>query len=568
MPGHARASCQHPLAPPISRAGDGVTRPGDCRPFHAVIFHHDAGAHIRGRAQSTENEGAATAPSDPGTATPVIFWFRRDLRLADNPALLAAIDAARGLGAALLPAYVWEPRERRAWAPGGAARWWLWHSLRSLDAELRRLSSRLVIDRGDPVDRLLALAEETAAVRVVWAEGLEPDENADDDALEAALQARGIEAQVVAQANLLADPLSVHTRDGRPYTVFTPYWRTRLAAGPPDEPLPTARTLPAAPQDPRGLSLADLEPEAVRPWAAGFGDVWEPGEPGAIRRLEGFLGGPLAGYAADRDRPDLDDTSRLSPHLHWGEVTARQVWQAVSGVLAEAGLDLEAAVVPASRDHGAAPGLRRSAGAFLRQLGWREFGHHLLAAFPHTVTQPLHERFAAFPWRHDPAALLAWQRGRTGYPIVDAGMRQLWTTGWLHNRVRLLSGSFLVKDLLLPWQDGAAWFWDTLVDADLANNTLGWQWVSGCGADAAPYFRVFNPVTQGRRYDPDGAYVRHWVPELTGLDRDQIHAPRPASREALFGAAGDPSGTYPPPLVDHAEGRARALAAYEAVRAH
>ena len=272
-------------------------------------------------------------------ARPVIFWFRRDLRLADNPALLAAIDAAHALGAPLLPAYVWEPRERRAWAPGGAARWWLWHSLRSLDGELRRLGSRLTLDHGDPVARLLALAEGTAAVRVVWAEGLEPDEAADDAALEAALHARGVEAEVIAQANLLADPLSVRTRDGRPYTVFTPYWRARLAAGPPDEPLSAPPSLPAALQDPHRLSLADLEPEAVRPWATGFGEVWEPGEPGAQRRLEAFLDGPLAGYAADRDRPDLEGSSRLSPHLHWGEVTARQVWHATGGVLAEAGLE-------------------------------------------------------------------------------------------------------------------------------------------------------------------------------------------------------------------------------------
>ena len=314
-------------------------------------------------------------------------------------------------------------------------------------------------------------------------------------------------------------------------------------------PFPAARSLPAAPQDPHGLSFADLEPEAVRPWAVGFDDVWEPGEPEAHRRLEAFLDGPLAGYAADRDRPDLEGSSRLSPHLRWGEVTARQVWHATGGTLAEAGLELEPALGPSSPEDGAAPGLRRSAGAFLRQLGWREFSHHLLAAFPHTVTQPLHERFAAFPWRDDPAALHAWQRGRTGYPIVDAGMRQLWTTGWLHNRVRLLSGSFLVKDLLLPWQDGAAWFWDTLVDADLADNTLGWQWVSGCGADAAPYFRVFNPVTQGRRHDPDGAYVRRWVPERADADASEIQEPLPDA------------------LVEHGEARARALAAYQAVRA-
>ncbi len=305
----------------------------------------------------------------------------------------------------------------------------------------------------------------------------------------------------------------------------------------------------------------------MRPWAVGFTEVWRPGERGAHERLESFLAGPLAAYAGDRDRPGIPGSSRLSPHLHWGELTARQVWYAVEGALQESGLDLEPAVVAPSRDREQAPGLVSSAGAFLRQLGWREFGHHLLAAFPYTVERPLHERFLAFPWRDDPAALDAWRRGRTGFPIVDAAMRELWSTGWMHNRSRMLAGSFLVKDLLLPWRLGAAWFWDTLVDADLANNTLGWQWVSGCGADAAPYFRVFNPVTQGRRFDPDGACVHRWVPELKGLPAELAQAPWLAPPEALAAAGVTLGETYPEPLVDHGEARRRALAAYDAVKA-
>ena len=424
-----------------------------------------------------------------------------------------------------------------------------------------------MVERGHPVAAVAALAERAAAAAVVWARGLEPDEAADDDALEAALAARRIGALVTAQANLLADPLSVRTRDGRPYTVFTPFWRARLAAGAPDEPLAAPEELPPAPVEPPGLALSALEPEALRPWAGEFGDVWRPGEAGAQARLEGFLEGALAGYAGARDAPGTEGTSRLSPHLRWGEVTARQVWHAVSGTLAEAGLEVEAALGPTSWDEEQAPGLRRSAGAFLRQLGWREFGHHLLAAFPHTTTEPLRDRFAAFPWREDPAALEAWRRGRTGYPMVDAGMRELWTTGWMHNRARLLAASFLVKDLLLPWQSGAAWFWDTLVDADLADNTLGWQWVAGCGADAAPYFRIFNPVTQGRRYDPEGVYVRRWAPELGGLDARDVHAPWAAPGGALAAAGVSLGATWPEPLVEHGEARCRALAAYEVVRA-
>ena len=503
-----------------------------------------------------------------GHGAVTLLWLRRDLRLGDNPALLEAARRAGGRrDGGLLPVYVWEPRERRAWAPGGAARWWLWHSLGSLDGGLRELGSRLLVERGDPVDVVAALARSAGAASVVWAEGLDPDELADDTALETALHSAGVDAVVTPQANLLAGPLAVRKKDGGPYTVFTPFWRARLAAGAPDEPAPAPAKLPPAPPQPRGVQLDALRDESVRPWARGFSELWRPGEPGAHERLEALLAGSLADYAADRDRPDLDGSSRLSPYLHWGEVTARQVWYAVGGALEETGIDLEASVGPPSWDEEQAPGLRRSAGAFLRQLGWREFGHHLLAAFPHTVAQPLHERFAAFPWRDDPAALEAWRRGRTGFPIVDAGMRALWSTGWMHNRVRMLAGSFLVKDLLLPWQAGAAWFWETLVDADLANNTLGWQWVGGCGADAAPYFRVFNPVTQGLRFDPDAAYVRRWVPELAGLRAEQAQAPWDARPLDLAGAGVTLDEDYPAPIVDHGEARLRALAAYEAVRA-
>jgi deoxyribodipyrimidine photo-lyase len=347
--------------------------------------------------------------------------------------------------------------------------------------------------------------------------------------------------------------------------VFTPFWRACLRRPAPASPLPAPRELPAAPLEPAGVPLETLQAEVERPWAAGFDQVWTPGEAGAHARLARFLEQAVDDYARDRDRPDLEGSSRLSPHLHWGEISPRQVWHAVAGRLAEAGIDLEAAVGPPSWAGDEAPGLRRSAGAFLRQLGWREFGAHLLNHFPTTVDRPLRERFAGFPWRDDPAALEAWRRGRTGYPMVDAAMRELWATGWLHNRARLIAGSFLVKDLLLPWQLGAAWFWDTLVDADLGDNTLGWQWVTGCGADAAPYFRILNPVTQGRRHDPDGAYVRRWVPELAGLTAERIHAPWQATPEELAAAGVVIGDTYPAPIIDHGEARSRALAAYALV---
>jgi deoxyribodipyrimidine photo-lyase len=266
--------------------------------------------------------------------------------------------------------------------------------------------------------------------------------------------------------------------------------------------------------------------------------------------LARFLGEALSGYPKNRDRPDLPGTSRLSPHLHFGEISPRQVWHAVSA----------RTVSDPSR------GVERGAEAFLRQLGWREFAHHLLHHFPETVTHPLRVEFASFPWRYDEKALAVWQRGETGYPIVDAGMRELLGTGWMHNRVRMIVASFLVKDLLLPWQGGAGWFLETLFDADLANNTLGWQWVAGCGADAAPFFRVFNPVGQGRRYDPKGDYVKRWVPELAALPTKWIHCPWQAPGEVLSDAGVTLGKTYPQPMVDHAAARERAIKAWKSLK--
>ena len=497
-----------------------------------------------------------------------IVWLRRDLRLAANPALVAAAGLARGRGAGLLPVFVWEASGRRPTAPGAASRWWLWHSLTALEGDLRRAGSRLAVTAGAPARALVEAARASSAGTVVWAAGLEPGERADDEAVSAALAAAGVVARVVASGNVLLDPAGPLTRESRPYTVFTPYWRaclTSLAMSPAGGVAPAPGRLPQAPPKPPGLDLARLETEAVRPWSARFTAAWRPGEAGAGAQLARFLDGAMVAYEDDRDRPDLAGTSRLSPHLHWGEITAAQVWHAMEGALAEAGLD-PAEGVALRRHDVESPGLRRSAGAFLRQLGWRELGHHLLHHFPETPEHPLRPAFARFPWRDDPVALDAWQRGLTGYPFVDAGMRELWATGWMHNRARLVAASFLVKDLLLPWRLGKEWFAETLVDADLAGNALGWQWVAGSGADAAPYFRVFNPVTQGRRFDPDGAYVRRWIPEIAGLADEHVHAPWDAPQHALAAGGVRLGETYPEPIVDHSEARARALAAYDVVR--
>ena len=508
-----------------------------------------------------------------------IVWLRRDLRLADNPALADA--AARG--GPVVPLVVWPEASRVArgptasGGPGAASLWWLARSLAALDADLRRHGSALVVRRGAPSSAVAAVALDAGAARAVWARGVDPAQRGEDEAVRRALALAGVEAVVVPSASLLVAPDAVSTGQGGPYQVFTPFWRAVSGGLRPPAPLPAPKA-PAAPGSfPEGVAVAELEREAVQPWSAGFDDAWQPGEMGARGRLARLLDDVLPAYADDRDRPDLEGSSRLSPHLHLGELSARQVWHTVAGRLAEAGLETEAAIGPPSwrEDPGAtgarpdAPrlgGFARGAAAFLRQLGWREFAHHLVWHFPDTVTHPLRPQFAAFPWRDDPDALKAWQRGRTGYPIVDAAMRCLWTTGWMHNRPRLVAGSFLVKDLLLPWRAGASWFWDTLVDADLANNTLGWQWVSGCGADAAPYFRIFNPVMQGKRFDPEGAFVRRWLPELDRLPAAWIHDPWKAPADVLAKAGVRLGDTYPEPIVDHGEARLRALAAYEVVK--
>jgi deoxyribodipyrimidine photo-lyase len=324
--------------------------------------------------------------------------------------------------------------------------------------------------------------------------------------------------------------------------VFTPFWRACRALPPPDTPRPAPGKISKPRTWPASIPLDDLELLPTIGWDAGLAAAWSPGEAGARQRLREFVAHGLTYYHEERNRPDHAGSSRLSPHLHFGEISPRQIRHAVAR--------------------------KRSTGAetFLTEIGWREFAQHVLYHFPHTADAPLRVPFRRFPWNSDRRALRAWQRGRTGYPIVDAGMRELWTTGWMHNRVRMIAGSFLTKDLLISWREGARWFWDTLVDADLASNTLGWQWVSGCGADAAPYFRIFNPVTQGEKFDPQGVYVRRWVPELARLPDRWIHRPWSAPVDVL-GAAGVRLGRdYPRPMVDHDQARRAALAALETIR--
>jgi deoxyribodipyrimidine photo-lyase len=404
-----------------------------------------------------------------------------------------------------VPVFVWAPPEEGDWPPGAASRWWLHHSLAALDTALRRHRSQLVLRTGPSGETLRLLAEETGAEAVVWNRRYEPAAIARDRDLKGRL--RGARSFA---GGLLREPWMVANRSGGPFQVFTPFWKALRSLGDPDDPLPEPRLhLPERLPDSVPLAELGLLPDV--PWDAGLAQAWTPGESGAAAQLADFAA-RAAGYAETRDLP-ARPTSRLSPHLHFGETSPRQVWR---GVQAAA----QAAAEP-----------------YLRQLAWREFAHHLLYHFPHTASAPLQHAFERLEWRDDPEGLRAWQQGETGFGLVDAGMRQLWRTGWMHNRARMVTASFLTKDLLIDWRHGARWFWDTLVDADLANNTLGWQWVAGSGADAAPYPRIFNPDTQAERFDPDAGYRDRWL-----------------------------AGPPPQPIVDHADARRRALAAYRRIR--
>lgn len=461
-----------------------------------------------------------------------IVWFRNDLRLADNPALIAAL----GSGHPVVPVYVLDEETEGVRLPGAAARWWLHHSLQSLDAVLHTLGSRLILRRGPAEQAMAALAAECDAEAVYWNRAYDDGSRERDGRLQLALSQRGVAAESL-KANLLFEPWEVKTLAGEPFKVFTAFWRACRNLPSPGAPLPAPKRLPVPEIWPAGDRLAAwrLAPSAPD-WSGGLGASWAPGEAGAIVRLMAFLDETMPRYREARDMPGADGTSRLSPHIAFGEISARQIWRAAT-----------------ARGHSAATE------KFLAELGWREFAYHLLFHFGDLGQRNFRSEFDAFPWSDDGTAIEAWRRGRTGYPIVDAGMRQLWTTGWMHNRVRMIVASFLTKDLLIDWRVGEKWFWDTLVDVDPANNAAGWQWVAGSGADAQPYFRIFNPVLQGEKFDPTGDYVRRWVPELAGLPAEIIH--RPWTAEPTL-----PTEIYPARIVDHAAARTRALEAFRSLR--
>lgn len=464
-----------------------------------------------------------------------IVWFRRDLRLQDNPALTAALER----GASIVPVYLFSPGEEGEWQPGGASRWWLHHALASLQQALSQHGLDLVLRRSGSLAGLRELIDETGADTVFWNRRYEPTIIARDSKIKSALRADGLEARSF-NGSLMWEPHDVSTQQGEPYKVFTPFWKSlRSRSAPAPCPLPDTKWQ-ALEDAPGGCDLDALKLLPKLDWADEFAERWTPTLEGAETALSEFLDGPIDGYPDRRDRPAKKGTSRLSPFLASGQLSPRQVWAAV---------------------HAAGAADSKDGYKFLSEIAWREFAYHLMVHFPQTPEQALYDKYADFPWEPDEEQLRAWQRGKTGYPIVDAGMRELWNTGWMHNRVRMVVASLLVKHLLQPWQEGARWFWDTLVDADLASNTMGWQWSAGCGADAAPYFRIFNPILQGEKFDPKGAYVKRWVPELKDLPAKYIHNPWEAPADVLSEAGVTLGENYPYPIIEHKAGRERALSA-------
>ena len=474
---------------------------------------------------------------------PVIVWFRDDLRLADNPALHLAGET----GAPVIPLFILDEQSAGTRAFGGAQRWWLHHSLASLAEDIAGLGSRLVLRRGRAADVLDDVVGETGAFAIHWNRRYDPAGVGVDRATKESFSGRGIEVHSFA-GRLLHEPARLETTSGGPYKVYTPFWRAIEGRQDPREPLPAPGRLPAPRSFPESERLEDWgllprEPD----WSGGIARTWTPGEAAALDRLARFVEDGLKGYGRRRDDPaDPEGTSGLSPHLALGEISPYQVWHATRNLPDDIA--------------------RQDRTTFRKEIVWREFCHHLLYHFPQMRQENYNSRFDGFDWTVDRAALKAWQQGRTGYPIVDAGMRQLWQTGWMHNRVRMVVASFLTKHLLLDWREGEAWFWDTLVDADPASNAANWQWVAGSGADAAPYFRIFNPILQGEKFDPRGDYVRRFVPELAKLPAKHIHKPWAAPQKVLEEAGIELGKSYPEPIVEHKSARQRALAAYDRIK--
>lgn len=479
----------------------------------------------------------------PHSDKTLILWFRKDLRLADNAALSTAVDE----GFRILPLYIREPEHAGTGPLGAAQAWWLHHSLQALAEDLKAFGSKLILRSGSAAEVMGEVIATTGAKAVFWNRRYDPPGIAIDKALKASLIADGIDVRTFA-GQILHEPTKLKTGAGGHFRVYTPFWKALDGAGEPPEPIPAPKAIAAPDRFPDSEALGSWALLPTKPnWAASFDGHWQPGEKGAEKRLAAFIKNGLKNYRSGRDLPASEHVSRLSPHLALGEISPFTVWHATRGL--PESYPLEDIV------------------HFRKELVWRDFSYHLLFHFPDLATKNWNAKFDAFPWREAPDLLHKWQRGQTGYPIVDAGMRQLWQTGWMHNRVRMITASFLIKDLLVDWRCGERWFRDTLVDADPASNAASWQWVAGSGADAAPFFRIFNPTSQGEKFDPEGAYIRRFVPELKDMPAKFIHKPSEAPLTVLREAGVSLGKTYPLPIVDHGKARDAAMTAFQGLRA-
>lgn len=463
-----------------------------------------------------------------------IVWFRDDLRLVDNSALQHAASAGQVAALYIYPEGL-----------GAASKWWLDKSLQRLSDQLAQLEIELVLKRGAPTEILSQAFAQSQADKVVWNRVYTPAGMELGESVKKALPANACQSF---NSSTLTEPSKVMTKQDTPFKVFTPYWRhcQSVIEAREIEPLAKFQSFDL------GIASDRLEDWQLHPqspdWSGGLAERWQPGEEGAQQRWQDFLESAIQSYKEGRDFPASASTSFLSPHLRFGEISANQLWQDTQQAIAEQEISSE-------------NGMK-----FLSELGWRDYSRYLLVHFPHIVEQPFNQKFADFPWQENADYLRAWQRGKTGYPLVDAGMRELWETGYMHNRVRMVVASFLTKHCLIHWRDGADWFFDTLVDADTPNNTASWQWVAGCGADASPYFRIFNPTLQSEKFDKQGEYIKRWVPELAKLPAKHVHQPSQAPSEVLAEAQIELGEDYPRPIVDHAQARAAALEAYDAIK--
>jgi deoxyribodipyrimidine photo-lyase len=468
-----------------------------------------------------------------------IHWFRQDLRLSDNPALSAAIESGD-----ILPIYILDDINSNDSKMGEASRWWLHHSLSSLN---KKLDGKISFYNGDPKEIFSTLSEQYNVKSIYWNRCYEPWRIKRDKDLKISLENKNIHIKTH-NGSLLWEPWTVLKNDGTPYRVFSPYYkRGCLDALAPREPIKEPSLSNIISNSYEGLSLNDLDLLPNVGWYEDMENLWSPGEDGAKEKLHKFLDYGLLGYKEGRNFPSRENVSQLSPHMHFGEVSPNQVWYGAQLKEGEKGIDKD---------------LKH----FLSELGWREFSYSLLYHFPTLPKENLQKKFDNFPWIENSEYFEKWKKGQTGYPIVDAGMRELWQTGYMHNRVRMIVGSFLVKNLLLHWHEGEKWFWDCLIDADLASNSASWQWVAGSGADAAPYFRIFNPVTQGLRFDPDGEYTKKYVPELKDLPSKYLYSPWEAPLDILNDAGVTLGKNYPNPVVDLKQSREKALDAFSVIR--